>query len=217
MPSSSKTTAVQVPTTRAVRSSPSSKDEFNYSNGSSRTSTGSQMATSSAQDTPRSPTKSETATTWTYRVRGIPIGLGWECTTLLIQSTLKIKNWELRSLAPDPIREREQVATFEVLQPPYSTLKPRPDSQWQFSISHIPNENSASPNASLNGSILDGSLSVGDTTASNNNFPDVNHLKRHKKSTITVDKHFLGLTPLNRWDETQNYIEYSVLSRCRSS
>lgn len=149
------------------------------------------------------PNVSETPRTWTYRVRGIPVGLDWASTNSLIQSTLSLSDWELRSLAPDPIRSREQVATFEILQPPYSTLEPRSDCQWQFPISLIPNEDTDSPNRL----IFEGNLSVGDTSASSHNLPDGKVVKRRRKATITVDKHFLGLTPLNRWDESQNLIE----------
>lgn len=203
MPSSNKATAVQGPTIRNVRPSQLGKDGSSCPSASNATSTASQMASMSAQDAPKLPNMSETPRIWTYRVRGIPIGLDWESSTSLIQSTLRLRHWELRSLAPDPIRNREQVATLEILQPPYSTLEPRPDSQWQFSVSHIPNEDTDSPDRSVFG----GNFSVGDISATSLNLPDRKVVKRRRKATITVDQHFLGLTPLNRWDESQNYIE----------
>jgi len=200
MPPSNKAAAVRGPTIRKVRPSQSGKDVSNCSSASNGTSTASQMALMSAQDTPKLP---ETPRTWTYRVRGIPVGLDWASTNSLIQSTLRLRHWELRSLAPDPIRNREQVATLEIVQPPYSTLEPRSDCQWQFPISNIPNEDTDSPNRL----IFEGNLSVGDTSASSHNLPDGKVVKRRRKATITVDKHLLGLTPLNRWDESQNLIE----------
>lgn len=208
MPSSNKAAVVRVPEIRNFRPSQSSKDVFNCSIASNGISTGSQMASISAQDTPKLPRTPETPRTWTYRVRGIPVGLDWEGTLSLIQSTLRLSDWELRSLAPDPIRDREQVATFEVLQPPYSTLEPRSDCQWQFPISHILNQSTESSNRS----ICEGNLSVGGFSASKHSLPDGKIVERHRKSTITVDKHFLGLTPLNRRDENQNFIEYSISS-----
>ena len=145
---------------------------------------------------------------WTYRVRGIPVGLDWEATTLLVQSTLKIRDWELRSLAPDPIRDSEQVATFEVLQPPYGTLMPRSGSEWQFPISDVLNGNTTA----LNRNIQERNPSTASFSASNYNTPGAKPVNRHKKSTITVDKHFLGLTPLNRGEESRNSVEYSISS-----
>ena len=107
--------------------------------------------------------KSITPKVWTYRVRGIPAGLDWQATKSLIETTLDLGASELRSLAPDPYKTQEQVATLEISQPPYGKLNPQLDSEWQIPIPSICT-------------------------------PDARELS---KSTITVDKHFHGLTPLN--------------------
>ena len=153
----------------------------------------------------------KTSRLWTYRVRGIPLGLDWDDATSLIGSTLKIRDWELRSLAPDPVRNREQTATFEVLQPPYGMLQPCSDSEWQFPI---PSSSSGSTDASTE-NILEGSRSTRNLLATDTSSPSydlVNQKFRRqlKKMTITVDKHFRGLTPLNRPEESVNYIEYAI-------
>lgn len=75
MPSSNKASTVRVPTIKTSSLSQINNDSSNHSNGSS---VGSQMAPSTAQDA------QETSRMWTYRVRGIPVRLDWEATTLLI-------------------------------------------------------------------------------------------------------------------------------------
>ena len=195
MPSSHKTVvAVPIP---SISFESSRQSDTKVSTGSNEVCTGSQMASTVAQN------QQKTSKMWTYRVQGIPVGLDWQAAASLLESTLKLKDWELCSLAPDPTRASEQVATFEVLQPPYGLLKPRPNLEWQFPI----HKNQG-----------------GNTLISDSNNPAQNHTKektstssyrssngrtasRQKKSTITVDKHFLGLTPLNRWDERRYSIE----------
>ena len=199
MPSSSKIVTVQFPTVNIVPPSPSSHGVSQFSNG---VPSDTPKASASAQDPPK---------LWTYRVRGIPIGLEWDAAASLIESTLEIEDWELRSLAPDPVRCTEQVATFEVLQPPYGMLKPRPDSEWQFPISI---SSSGSTDASTE-NILENSQPTAvtlaaDTSNSIHDLPNQRPARRRKKLTITVDKHFIGLTPLNRPDERQNCIEYDI-------
>ena len=199
MPSSNKTSTVRVPTVKLSSLSQINSDASICSDGLS---VGSRMAPITAQDT------QETSRMWTYRVRGIPVGLDWEATTLLIESTLQLRNWELRSLAPDPIREREQVATFEVLQPPYGTLRSRPDLEWKFSISNNLSENTHTSNSIIS----DENHSTGNTSMSNHNVQGGKAINKHKKSTLTVDKHFRGLTPLNCLDKSQGSIEYDISS-----
>ena len=160
------------------------------------------MASTVVQDTQNSPKM------WTYRVQGIPAGLDGEATASLIQSTLKLKDWELCSLAPDPTRVSEQVATFEVSQPPYGVLKPRPKSEWQFPI--YKNQWGKTHDSNSNNSAQD--LATENTSTSNCRSPNGRTVNRQKKSTITVDKHFHGLTPLNSWDDRRKTIEYGTSS-----
>ena len=194
MPSSQKALGARVPSAKAAPPSQSKNAPSNGPNGSYTAKHTTPSGAQEMQTTPRM---------WTYRVRGIPKGLDWEATASLLQSTLKLRDWELQSLAPDPVREKEQVATFEVLQPPYGALGPRPGSEWQFSIPSSQCGNANTSNSRI--SQCNHSLKTSPTPESNSQGGKT--MNRNKKSTVTVDKHFLGLTPLNCSDESQSFIE----------
>ena len=100
------------------------------------------------------------------------------------------------------------MATFEVLQPPYGTLRSRPNSEWQFSISSSLSESTHTSNSIIS----DETHSTSNTSTSNHNIQGGKAINRHKKSTITVDKHFRGLTPLNCLEESHDSIEYDISS-----
>ena len=204
MPSSNKAiTAVRVP---SVNICPPTQPDNELPNRSNGLSSSTQLASSPAQDAQSTPRM------WTYRVRGIPVSLDWEAAASLIQSTLKLKDWELSSLALDPTRTNEQVATFEVLQPPYGVLKPRPNSEWQFRIYEKQSGNVTvhhSKNPALN-------HTSEETSIPNPRSQNGKTINRQKKSTVTVDKHFLGLTPLNRCDEKESAVEYVPRHICES-
>ena len=74
----------------------------------------------------------------TFRARGVPIGLNWDAAEALLKASLERQDLQLCSLAYDPYRMMEQVATFQASQFPHMSQKQpgqkQPGKEWHFTI-----------------------------------------------------------------------------------